>query len=83
MAEHKIDEFPVEESTNRDNSDAALSDLVRSTLHAGLNLALVPIALLPEDSQAHLRRAGSEFTMGLSAILRSASEALNTVAEEI
>lgn len=82
MAESEVERIAVEEEKVRAR-DSSLRRLARSTLRTGVSLALLPVAFLPETSQKHVRRAGSELTYGLAALLRAASETLDNVAEEI
>ena len=82
MAESRVEKIDVEEETVKAR-DGGLPRLARSALRAGVSLALLPAAFLPDASQKHLRRAGSELTLGLAALLRAASETLDSVAEEL
>ena len=81
-ADPKTDTISVTEEPGR-TRQGGLPRLARSAVRVGFNLALVPLALLPDASQKHMRRAGSEFALGLAALLRSTSETLDSVAEEI
>jgi hypothetical protein len=82
MAESKVEKIAVEEETARAGS-GGLPRLARSAMRAGMSLALLPVALLPAPTQKHVRRAGSELTLGVAALLRATSEALDDVADEM
>lgn len=78
----RIEEIAVDEEAAR-TRQGGLARLARSALRAGLNVALIPIALLPEASQKHMRRAGSEFALGVAELLRATSETIDNFADEI
>jgi hypothetical protein len=80
MADSKVEEITVEEEAAR-TEGGGLPRLARSAARAGVSLALLPVALLPAPAQQHMRRAGSELTLGVAALLRATSEALDDVAE--
>jgi hypothetical protein len=57
------------ESKPQSVQDAA-SRLLASLSRTGMSLAELPLTLLPEDAQRHMRKAGDEFTLGVAALLR-------------
>ena len=81
MANSEVETIPVEEEPARARS-SSLTRLARATLQAGVSLALMPIALLPDVSQKHMRRAGSEFALGLAELLRATSETIDKAIEK-
>jgi hypothetical protein len=82
MAESKGEKIAVEEEKAQAGG-SGLPRLARSAVRAGMSLALLPVALLPAPTQKHVRRAGSELTLGVATLLRATSEALDDVAEDM
>jgi hypothetical protein len=79
MAKSEVETVTVEEEPARTRA-SSLTRLARAALQTGTSLALLPIALLPEASQKHMRRAGSEFALGLAELLRATSETIDKTA---
>jgi hypothetical protein len=81
MAKSEVETVAVEEEPARTRANS-LARLARAALQTGTSLVLLPVALLPEASQKHMRRAGSEFALGLAELLRATSEAIDKAAEK-
>lgn len=81
MAKSEVETVTVEEEPARTRANS-LARLARAALQTGASLALMPIALLPEASQKHMRRAGSEFALGLAELLRVTAETIDKTAEK-
>jgi hypothetical protein len=81
MAKSEVETVLVEEEPARARS-SSLTRLARAALQAGVSLAIMPIALLPDASQRHMRRAGSEFALGLAELLRATSETIDKALEK-
>ena len=83
MTETKVTKIPVtEEARRQPNVEQSAARLVRSLLRAGMNLTMLPIAILPEEPRRHIVAARRETILGIGALLRFAAESLEEAGRE-
>lgn len=56
--------------------------LVRSIIQTGGNLAMIPIRLLPSESQKHLENASREFALGITSLTREVLDVIEKMTSE-
>lgn len=54
--------------------------LIRSLIHAGKSLAMIPVRMLPIESRQHLENAGRELILGVASITREFANTINRMA---
>jgi hypothetical protein len=55
---------------------------MRSLVHTGRNMTLLPVTRLPQDSRQHFLAAGREFTRGWAALIRGFADGIDGLAKE-
>jgi hypothetical protein len=81
-------EVPVQEipthraSAEPEDLSFATRRFLGSLFKAGLNLAMIPVNMLPRESRAHFRTAGQEVTRGVAAVTHQAAQRLDELADE-
>lgn len=59
----------------------ATEQFIRTLFRAGVNLAFMPINMLPQEPREHFKTAGREFTRGLSTLVREIADEVEKVTE--
>ena len=76
-------ETPASEAkSNRDELRDASQQFFRALFRSGVQVAMTPVAMLPEESRQHFLSAGREFTRGLATLAHEISNVFDKVAEE-
>jgi hypothetical protein len=68
--------------TEREELMQATQHLVRSLFRTGVQLALVPVNMLPPEPRQHFKTAGREFTRGFATLVRGIADDVERVVEE-
>lgn len=77
------DDAPAsEEKTNFDELRESSQQFFRSLLRTGVQVAMTPVAMLPEEPRQHFLSAGREFTRGLATLAHELSNVFDKMAEE-
>src|SRR5215469_1758122 len=71
-----------EAHTERDELAEATQQFVRSLFRAGVELALLPVNMLPPEPRQHFKAAGREFTRGLATLAHELADDCEKVVEE-
>jgi hypothetical protein len=66
----------------RDELAQAAEQFVRSLFRAGVELALLPVNMLPPEPRLHFKAAGREFTRGLATLAHELADDFEKVVEE-
>lgn len=66
----------------REDTVQASRRLLRSLFQAGRNLIMVPIRLLPAESQKHMEAASREFTLGVASLTREVADGLERLSTQ-
>ncbi len=66
----------------RDELAQATEQFVRSLFRAGVELALLPVNMLPPEPRQHFKAAGREFTRGLATLVHELADDFEKVVEE-
>jgi hypothetical protein len=93
MAEYKrkqVEQEPVmpetsassESDAERDELAEATQQFIRSLFRAGVELALLPVNMLPPEPRQHFKAAGREFTRGLATLAHELADDFDRVVEE-
>lgn len=77
------------QTTGTPNLDAEREELLqatqqfmRSLFRTGVQLALVPVNMLPPEPRQHFKAAGREFTRGLATLVREMADDFEKIVEE-
>jgi hypothetical protein len=79
--ERQTSETPDNEA-ERDELTQAAQQFFRSLFRAGVQLALVPVNMLPPEPREHFKAAGREFTRGLATLAREIANDVEKIVEE-
>lgn len=60
----------------------ATQQFMRSLFRTGVQLALVPVNMLPPEPRQHFKTAGREFTRGLATLVREMADDFEKIVEE-
>ncbi len=93
MADYKrkqVEQEPVmpetsassESHAERDELAEATQQFVRSLFRAGVELALLPVNMLPPEPRQHFKAAGREFTRGLATLAHELADDFERVVDE-
>lgn len=75
--------IPVENVPSSERLEISLRRLGSSLLKTGVDVALLPVNLLPDESRDHFLAAGREAALGGAALLKAVSQALEKGSEQI
>jgi hypothetical protein len=79
-AKIEVNEALVENASLRLNQ--SVRRLVSSLARTGVSLAVLPINVLPKESQRHIQAAGREATYGVTALMRAVADNLEDLVQE-
>jgi hypothetical protein len=71
-----------EEKTNFDELRESSQQFFRSLLRTGVQVAMTPVSMLPQEPRQHFLSAGREFTRGLATLAHEVSNVFDRLAEE-
>lgn len=60
----------------------ATQQFARSLFRTGVQLALVPVNMLPPEPRQHFKAAGREFTRGFATLVRAVADDVERIVEE-
>lgn len=60
----------------------ATQQFLRSLFRAGVNMALIPVNVLPPEPRQHFKAAGREFTRGLATLVREFADNIEKITQE-
>ena len=72
----------AEEKTNFDELRQSSQQFFRSLFRTGVQVAMTPVTMLPDESRQHFLSAGREFTRGLATLAHELSNVFDKMAEE-
>jgi len=72
-----------EEKSDRDELKEASQLFFRTLFQAGINLAITPVNMLPEESREHFVSAGREFTRGLATFAHELADNFDKIVDEV
>ena len=68
--------------TEREELVQATQQFVRSLFRTGVELALLPVNMLPPEPRQHFKAAGREFTRGLATLAHELADDFDKAVEE-
>lgn len=71
-----------QEKTNFDELRESSQQFFRSLLRTGVQVAMTPVSMLPQEPRQHFLSAGREFTRGLATLAHEVSNVFDRLAEE-
>jgi hypothetical protein len=71
------------EQSDRDELKEASQQFFRALFRAGVQLAITPVSLLPEEPREHFVSAGREFTRGLATLAHELANNFDKVVDEV
>jgi len=77
-----VDAPASEEKTNFDELRESSQQFFRSLFRTGVQVAMTPVSMLPEEPRQHFLSAGREFTRGLATLAHELSNVFDRMAEE-
>jgi hypothetical protein len=80
----KTSETPETAGLNAEREELvqATQQFVRSLFRTGVELALLPVNMLPPEPRQHFKAAGREFTRGLATLAHELADDFERVVEE-
>ncbi len=70
-----------ESHAEREELAQATQQFVRSLFRAGVELALLPVNMLPPEPRQHFKAAGREFTRGLATLAHELADDIEKIVE--
>lgn len=81
--ETPIADTPVsEEKTNFDELRESSQQFFRSLFRTGVQVAMTPVSMLPQEPRQHFLSAGREFSRGLATLAHELSNVFDRMVEE-
>lgn len=77
-----IDIPASEEKTNFDELRESSQQFVRALFRTGVQVAMTPVSMMPEEPRQHFLSAGREFTRGIATLAHELSNVFDRIAEE-
>lgn len=77
-----VDTPASEEKTNFDELRESSQQFFRSLLRTGVQVAMTPVSMLPQEPRQHFLSAGREFTRGIATLAHEVSNVFDRLAEE-
>jgi len=71
-----------EEKTNFDELRESSQQFFRSLVRTGVQVAMTPVSMLPQEPRQHFLSAGREFSRGLATLAHELSNVFDRLAEE-
>ena len=71
-----------EEKTNFDELRDSSQQFFRALFRTGVQVAMTPVSMLPDEPRQHFLSAGREFTRGLATLAHELSNVFDKIAEE-
>ena len=78
-----VDAPASEEKTNFDELRESSQQFFRALFRTGVQVAMTPVSMLPEEPRQHFLSAGREFTRGLATLAHELSNVFDRMAEEV
>ena len=77
-----VDAPASEEKTNFDELRESSQLFFRSLFRTGVQVAMTPVSMLPQEPRQHFLSAGREFSRGLATLAHELSNVFDRMAEE-
>lgn len=77
-----VDATASEEKTNFDELRESSQQFFRSLFRTGVQVAMTPVTMLPQEPRQHFLSAGREFSRGLATLAHELSNAFDKMVEE-
>ena len=77
-----VDATTSDEKTNFDELRESSQQFFRSLFRTGVQVAMTPVSMLPQEPRQHFLSAGREFTRGLATLAHELSNVFDRMAEE-
>lgn len=77
-----VDAPASEEKTNFDDLRESSQQFFRSLWRTGVQVAMTPVTMLPQEPRQHFLSAGREFTRGLATLAHELSNVFDRMVEE-
>jgi hypothetical protein len=71
------------EKSNLDELRESSQQFFRALFRTGVQVAMTPVSMLPDESRQHFLSAGREFTRGLATLAHELSNVFDKMAEEV
>jgi hypothetical protein len=71
-----------EDKTNFDELRDSSQQFFRALFRTGVQVAMTPVSMLPDEPRQHFLSAGREFTRGLATLAHELSNVFDKIAEE-
>jgi hypothetical protein len=78
-----VDTPPSNEKTNLDELRKSSQQFMRALFRTGVQVAMTPVTMLPEEPRQHFLSAGREFARGLATLAHELSNEFDKMAEEV
>ena len=78
-----VEASAFDEKSNRDELRESSQQFFRALFRTGVQVAMTPVSMLPEEPRQHFLSAGREFTRGLAALTHELSNVFDKMAEEV
>ena len=78
-----IETPPSDEKTNLDELRESSQQFFRALFRTGVQVAMTPVSMLPDEPRQHFLSAGREFTRGLASLAHELSNVFDKMAEEV
>ncbi len=72
-----------DEQSNRDELKEASQQFFHALFRAGVQLAMTPMSMLPEEPREHFVSAGREFTRGLATLAHELADNFDKIVDEV
>ncbi len=77
-----VDAPTSEEKTNFDELRESSQQFFRSLFRTGVQVAMTPVSMLPQEPRQHFLSAGREFSRGLATLAHELSNVFDRMVEE-
>jgi hypothetical protein len=77
-----VDAPASEEKSNFDDLRESSQQFIRSLWRTGVQVAMTPVSMLPQEPRQHFLSAGREFTRGLATLAHELSNVFDRMVEE-
>ena len=77
-----VDAPASEEKTNFDELRESSQQFFRSLVRTGVQVAMTPVSMLPQEPRQHFLSAGREFSRGLATLAHELSNVFDKMVEE-
>lgn len=72
-----------DQKSDRDEFNEASRQFLRTLFRTGIQLAIMPVFMLPEEPREHFVNAGREFTRGLATLAHELADVFDKTVNEV